>query len=59
LNITYPATFSVGGPPTALRLVSVVVLAVGVTIWAWSVFLILARVPRGELITTGPGKTTL
>jgi protein-S-isoprenylcysteine O-methyltransferase Ste14 len=54
LNIIYPAAFSVGGPPTALRLLSVVVLAAGVAVWAWSVFLILTRVPRGELITTGP-----
>jgi protein-S-isoprenylcysteine O-methyltransferase Ste14 len=54
LNIAYPSAFSVGGPPPALRLVSVVILAVGVAIWAWSVFLILTKVPRGELITTGP-----
>lgn len=54
LNVAYPALFDVGGPPVALRLVSVVVLAVGVAIWAWSVVLIVTRVPRGELITTGP-----
>jgi protein-S-isoprenylcysteine O-methyltransferase Ste14 len=54
LNVAYPAVFDVGGPPAALRLVSVVVLAVGVAIWAWSVVLIVTRVPRGELITSGP-----
>jgi protein-S-isoprenylcysteine O-methyltransferase Ste14 len=27
---------------------------VGVVIWLWSVYLILTRVPRGELITSGP-----
>jgi protein-S-isoprenylcysteine O-methyltransferase Ste14 len=54
LNIAFPSAFSVGGPPPALRLVSVVILAVGVAVWAWSVFLILTKVPRGELITTGP-----
>jgi Isoprenylcysteine carboxyl methyltransferase (ICMT) family. len=26
----------------------------GVTIWIWSVVLILTKVPRGELITSGP-----
>lgn len=54
LNVAYPALFDVGGPPTALRAVSVAVLATGVAIWAWSVALIVTRVPRGELITTGP-----
>jgi protein-S-isoprenylcysteine O-methyltransferase Ste14 len=54
LNIAYPALFDVGGPPTALGAVSVAVLAVGVTIWAWSVVLILTYVPKGRLITHGP-----
>jgi protein-S-isoprenylcysteine O-methyltransferase Ste14 len=54
LNVMFPAVFSVGGPPAALRVASVVVLLAGVTVWAWSVVLILTRVPRGELITTGP-----
>ena len=53
LNLAFPSAFGVGGPPTALRLVSVVILAAGIAVWAWSVFLILTR-PRGELITTGP-----
>ena len=54
LNIALPAFFEVGGPSDALRAVSLVVLVPGVTIWAWSVVLILTRVPRGELITSGP-----
>ena len=54
LNVVYPSVFQVGGPPTALGVISVVVLIAGVTIWAWSVVLILTRVPRGELITSGP-----
>jgi protein-S-isoprenylcysteine O-methyltransferase Ste14 len=29
-------------------------LVVGLIAWAWSAFLVLTRVPRGELITTGP-----
>ena len=54
LNIAYPAAFDVGGPPTALRVVSIIALIAGVTIWIWSVVLILSKVPRGELITSGP-----
>jgi protein-S-isoprenylcysteine O-methyltransferase Ste14 len=54
LNVAFPSAFDVGGPPTVLRLVSLVVLAAGVATWAWSAFLILTRVPRGKLITTGP-----
>ena len=54
LNLADPSRFSVGGPSTPLRIVSIVVLAVGLAIWAWSVVLILANVPKGRLITTGP-----
>lgn len=54
LNVAFPSSFSIGGPSVALRAICIVVLIPGVTIWAWSVLLILTRVPRGELITTGP-----
>jgi protein-S-isoprenylcysteine O-methyltransferase Ste14 len=54
LNIVYPSAFDVGGPPAALLIVSIVVLIPGLTIWAWSVGLIVRKVPRGELITSGP-----
>jgi hypothetical protein len=48
LNVLDPPFFSVGGPPLALRVISVAVLAVGVVVSAWSVVLILTRVPRGS-----------
>lgn len=54
LNILFPAWFSVGGPSSALKVVSIVVLIPGIINWAWSVILILTKVPRKELITTGP-----
>ena len=54
LNIAYPSVFSVGGPPAFLQLISIVVLVAGVGIWLWSVVLILTRVPRGDLIVSGP-----
>ncbi len=54
LNVAYPGFFDVGGPSETLRIVSVVVLIAGVTIWIWSAVLILTNVPRGQLITSGP-----
>jgi len=54
LNIAYPVAFHVGGPSTALVVISVIALIAGVTIWIWSAVLILVKVPHGELITSGP-----
>jgi protein-S-isoprenylcysteine O-methyltransferase Ste14 len=54
LNVSFPAVFSVGGPPDRLRTLSIVVLIPGVVLWIWSVVLIVTKVPRGELIRTGP-----
>jgi protein-S-isoprenylcysteine O-methyltransferase Ste14 len=54
LNIVYTSAFDVGGPPAALRVISIVVLIPGLAIWAWSAALILRKVPRAELITNGP-----
>jgi protein-S-isoprenylcysteine O-methyltransferase Ste14 len=54
LNVLYPQFFQVGGPGNTLKWVSIAILAPGVIIWIWSVVLILVKVPRNELITTGP-----
>ncbi|MBN1538690.1 MAG: hypothetical protein JW939_00990 [Candidatus Thermoplasmatota archaeon] len=54
LNIILPSIFSVGGPSTLLQLVSLIILISGVAVWIWSVVLILIKVPKNELITTGP-----
>ncbi len=54
LNIMYPALFSVGGPPVALTVISVIILIPGIINWAWSVALILTKIPKKELITSGP-----
>jgi protein-S-isoprenylcysteine O-methyltransferase Ste14 len=54
LNILFPSWFSVGGPPLVLKVISIVVLIPGVTIWIWSVVLILTRVSKNELTTYGP-----
>ncbi len=54
LNLVYPSWFTVGGPPPVLLWISIVLLIPGIVIWLWSVVLILTKVPKGELITTGP-----
>jgi protein-S-isoprenylcysteine O-methyltransferase Ste14 len=54
LNVLWPASFGVGGPSAALKVLSILVLVPGVTIWIWSAALILTKVPRHELITGGP-----
>lgn len=54
LNILFPSFFSVGGPPAALKVISMILLIPGVIIWAWSVVLILTKIPQKELITNGP-----
>ena len=54
LNVLRPSLFSVGGPPPALKAISIGILIPGLVVWAWSVTLILTKVPRQELITSGP-----
>ena len=54
LNIMFPSYFSVGGPSIFLKVISIIILIPGVTIWIWSVVLILTKIPRKELITNGP-----
>ena len=54
LNSLFPEVFQVGGPTEILRWISFAILIPGVVIWIWSVVLILVKVPRHELITTGP-----
>jgi protein-S-isoprenylcysteine O-methyltransferase Ste14 len=54
LNIIFPSFFGVGGPPAVLAIISIIVLIPGITNWIWTVVLILTKIPRNELITTGP-----
>ena len=51
LNIVDPSSFSVGGPSGILRLVSVIALVAGVTVWLWSVVLILTKGPKKQLMS--------
>jgi protein-S-isoprenylcysteine O-methyltransferase Ste14 len=53
LQVAFPSLLAVDGSSTLIA-ISVVVLILGVVIWLWSVVLILVKVSRGELITTGP-----
>ncbi len=54
LNVLFPAFFAVGGPSTAALVVALVLLIPGVVLWLTSVILVLTRVPKGELMTSGP-----
>lgn len=54
LNILHSTLFSIGGPTIVLKVISIIMLIPGVTIWIWSVILILTKIPRKELITNGP-----
>lgn len=53
-NILFPALFSVGGPSKALALISFLFIIAGLVVWIWTVFLILTKIPKKELITCGP-----
>jgi protein-S-isoprenylcysteine O-methyltransferase Ste14 len=54
LNLVFPTFFDVGGPSHTLTVVSVALVTFGAAIWAWSVVLILTKVPGRMLITSGP-----
>lgn len=53
-NAMHPGLFDVGAGAPALRVLGAAMLVPGVLGWLWSVALILARVPAGQLITRGP-----
>ena len=54
LNTLRPTLFAVRGLRVFLKVLAVIMLIVGVTIWIWSAALILTKVPKGQLITSGP-----
>lgn len=54
LYFSWPSPFDVGGPPTRLRVASLIMLVAGVANWLWCAILILRIVPKGELIIHGP-----
>jgi len=54
LNMLFPSFFSVGGPPMVVTVIALLMLLPGVTMWIWSVKLIVTNVPQKKLITHGP-----
>lgn len=54
LNVLLPDVFSIGGPSNLTILISILFLIPGLIIWFWSGRLIINKVPKNELITTGP-----
>ena len=54
INIRIPSFFSIGQASIVLRIVSFVILILGILIWIWCVVLILFKVSKNELIRKGP-----
>jgi protein-S-isoprenylcysteine O-methyltransferase Ste14 len=54
LNLIFPDFFSVGGPSTFITRISIIMLIPGTIVWFWTVYLILTKIPKKELITNGP-----
>ncbi|MFO7674163.1 MAG: methyltransferase [Lutibacter sp.] len=54
LNVISPEFFSVNGTSGLLFWISLLFLIVGGINWIWTVMLILTKIPRKQLITTGP-----
>jgi protein-S-isoprenylcysteine O-methyltransferase Ste14 len=54
VQIIAPSLLVVDGSTRPTRAIAIFALTIGGLTWAWSVGLILSRVPRGQLITTGP-----
>jgi protein-S-isoprenylcysteine O-methyltransferase Ste14 len=53
-NIMSPSLFSIGGPTNTLYIISIIVLIPGIINWLWCVVLIMIKVPKNQLITSGP-----
>ena len=54
LNIIFPEFFIVNDTSGILFRISLLFLIVGIINWIWTVGLILTKIPRKQLITTGP-----
>ncbi len=54
LNIIFPEFFMVNDTSGILFWISLLFLFVGSINWVWTVVLILTKIPRKQLITTGP-----
>jgi protein-S-isoprenylcysteine O-methyltransferase Ste14 len=54
LNIMFPEFFLVNDTSGILFWISLLFLIVGFINWIWTVVLILTKIPRKQLITTGP-----
>jgi len=54
LNMISPSFFAIVSPSPILKTISVIILIIGIMVWAWSVILVLINVPKKKLITNGP-----
>lgn len=54
MNYRYPDFFFINGNASTIFWISVACLVIGIVNWIWAAVLILEKVPKKELITTGP-----
>jgi len=54
LNIIFPRFFMVNDTSGLIFWISLLFLTIGIINWIWTVILILTKIPRKQLITTGP-----
>jgi protein-S-isoprenylcysteine O-methyltransferase Ste14 len=54
LAIIIPSLFHINRSSIVLKAIFIIMLIAGITIWIWSVVLIVIKVPQKELITSGP-----
>jgi protein-S-isoprenylcysteine O-methyltransferase Ste14 len=54
LNIIFPEFFMVNDTTGLIFWISLMLLIIGIINWIWTVILILTKIPRKLLITTGP-----
>ena len=54
LNLIFPDFFNTGTSSMILTWITIILLITGIIVWIWTVYLILTKIPRKELITNGP-----
>lgn len=52
LNILFPSLFSLGGPSTVLKMMSMLLVIPEAITWIWLIVLILTQVPQKQLVAS-------
>lgn len=54
LDKNYPSSFIIANNTGIIKVVALILGAIGVVVWLWSVALLLVNFPKGKLIQSGP-----